>query len=298
VNDLPFSTTEAGIKETRLRIQALDDYPLAATLFSPDAGAERVVVINSAAAVPRKIYYPFARYLARRGFAVMTYDYRGVGESRPDKLRHLDARMRDWAECDAAGALECARTQFPNFSIGVVGHSFGGHALGLAHNNQLVVSAVIIASHAGYWRYCVGFEKYRIYALFNLVLPPMSLAFGYAPLKRFGFGEDLPKGVGGEWSRWCGMKRYFFDDPSLASLGNFAQMRAPLLAIGVDDDLWATPQAIDLLVSGFSGSKVVREQIAPARAGLAKMGHFGWFRPSAGPGVWGRAAEWLGRSRS
>src|SRR6516225_5524008 len=62
---------------------AADGYLLGATLFLPRVGTRHhAVLINSATAVPRKIYRGFAAYLARRGCAVLTYDYRGIGDSR------------------------------------------------------------------------------------------------------------------------------------------------------------------------------------------------------------------------
>ena len=64
-------------------IAARDGYPLAATVFTPEAPARRVVLINSATAVPRRIYRGFASYLAERGLAALAYDYRGVAGSRP-----------------------------------------------------------------------------------------------------------------------------------------------------------------------------------------------------------------------
>ncbi|MGY4296316.1 putative alpha/beta hydrolase [Bradyrhizobium sp. i1.4.4] len=61
---------------------ATDGYPLAGTLFLPRGTKRHAVLINSATAVPRKIYRGFASYLAHRGCAVLTYDYRGIGDSR------------------------------------------------------------------------------------------------------------------------------------------------------------------------------------------------------------------------
>jgi predicted alpha/beta hydrolase len=55
---------------------------LGATLFLPPGAKRHAVLINSATAVPRKIYRPFAGYLAQRGCAVLTYDYLGTGNSR------------------------------------------------------------------------------------------------------------------------------------------------------------------------------------------------------------------------
>src|ERR1700738_2148563 len=61
---------------------AADGYLLGATLFLPRGTKRHAVLINSATAVPRRLYRGFAGYLARRGCAVLTYDYRGTGDSR------------------------------------------------------------------------------------------------------------------------------------------------------------------------------------------------------------------------
>src|SRR5262249_52982075 len=64
-------------------IAARDGYALAATVFTPEGPPRGTVLVNSATAVPRRFYAGFAAYLAERGFACLTYDYRGVGGSRP-----------------------------------------------------------------------------------------------------------------------------------------------------------------------------------------------------------------------
>ena len=65
-----------------ISLPAADGYLLAASLFLPRGAKRHAVLINSATAVPRKIYRGFAGYLAGRGCAVLTYDYRGIGDSR------------------------------------------------------------------------------------------------------------------------------------------------------------------------------------------------------------------------
>src|SRR3954468_15068677 len=65
-----------------ITVPATDRYLLGATLFLPRGTKRHAVLINSATAVPRKIYRGFAGYLAGRGCAVLTYDYRGIGDSR------------------------------------------------------------------------------------------------------------------------------------------------------------------------------------------------------------------------
>src|ERR1700730_10557067 len=68
-----------------VEIPTRDGLRLAASVFEPagpsaDGG---VGVINSATGVPRDYYAPFAAFLASRGFVAVTYDYRGIGDSRP-----------------------------------------------------------------------------------------------------------------------------------------------------------------------------------------------------------------------
>ena len=98
------------------------------------------MLINSATAVPRKIYRGFAGYLARRGCAVLTYDYRGIGDSRqkalvgynqPKSLVGFKASMSDWAALDVTAAVAWMRERYKHLPLTYVGHSFGGQALGL-----------------------------------------------------------------------------------------------------------------------------------------------------------------------
>ena len=75
--------------------EADDGRPLAGTVLEP-ARADGAVVIASATGVPRRIYAGIARHLAEAGLAVLTFDYRGIGDSRQGPLRREPARMQDW----------------------------------------------------------------------------------------------------------------------------------------------------------------------------------------------------------
>lgn len=276
------------------RISARDGFALAATVFTPAEQTPRgTVLINSATAVPRKIYRGFASYLAAHGFAVVTYDYRGTAGSRPASLKGFAARMRDWAALDVAGAIDHVRQLWPQLPLTVVGHSFGGHAVGLVPNNNEITRALLVASQSGYWRHCMGLEKYRVWLLFRLIAPPVVQLAGYAP-GRLGLGEDLPQGVFREWVGWCLKPGYFFDDPSLEAVENFRRFSGPLRAIGLDDDPWATPSAIEALLSHFHGTRPEHIHIRPRDVGARKLGHFGFFRPEHRDTLWREAARWIG----
>src|SRR5260370_30658482 len=73
-----------------ITVPAADGYPLAATLFLPRLAKRHAVLINSATAVPPKLDRGFAGYLAKRAYAVVTYDYRGTGDSRQKAMTGSD----------------------------------------------------------------------------------------------------------------------------------------------------------------------------------------------------------------
>jgi predicted alpha/beta hydrolase len=284
-----------------ITIPAKDGYPLGATLFLPRGVKQRAVLISSATATPRKIYRGFAGYLARRGFAVLTYDYRGIGGSRqksiegynrPKSLAGFKATMSDWAALDAAAAVIWMRQRYRALPLSFVGHSFGGQVFGLLPNNTEVSRALLIASQAAYWRLMSSPERYRVFAALNFVLTPLTLLLGYAP-GRIGLGEDLPKGVFQQWVGWVMSPRYMFTDPALPGLSNFEKYRGAMRAIYLSDDPWATRPAVELLCSGFSAIAPDIVEVAPADVGARKIGHFGFFRPEHRDTLWREAAEWL-----
>ena len=75
-------------------VPAKDGFSLVATVYEPDSNLESAVIINSAIAVPQGFYKDYANHLCEEGHAVLTYDYRGIGDSRPASLKGFQARAR------------------------------------------------------------------------------------------------------------------------------------------------------------------------------------------------------------
>jgi predicted alpha/beta hydrolase len=296
--------TDAGFDDVfadDITIPATDGYSLAATLFLPRGAKRHAVVISSATATPRKIYRGFAGYLAHRGCAVLTYDYRGIGDSRqravegyykPKSLTGFKADMADWATLDITAAVAWMRERYHNLPLGYVGHSFGGQTLGLLANNAEVSRALLVAAQAGYWKLMASPERYRVFGMLNYVGVPLTTALGYAP-GWAGVGMDLPKGVFLQWAKWVNSPRYLFDDKTLAALGNFANYKGAMRALCFSDDPWATRPAVELLCSFYSATKPELVALTPADLGVPKLGHFGFFRPEHRDTLWRGAAEWL-----
>lgn len=76
----------------------------------------------------QRFYRRFAEPTARRGFNVLTLDYRGGGGSGPDALKGLEMSYLNLA----AVVDLLAGESLPLYRVG---HSFGGHAIGLLPNH-------------------------------------------------------------------------------------------------------------------------------------------------------------------
>ena len=84
---------------------AADGYPLSMRLVA--AAEPRIaVLVSSGTGFPKGFYERFARYLADRGAAVLTYDFRGIAGSRPEELKGSTIDYPDWGRLDMPAALD------------------------------------------------------------------------------------------------------------------------------------------------------------------------------------------------
>lgn len=281
----PISSAPSPSRE--VQIPAKDGFPLSATLYGEPS--QRLVVLNSATSVARGFYRSFASALTKAGFRVLTYDYRGVGDSRPSSLRGFQARTRDWGLLDMEGVLAWARHELVPSRIFLVGHSVGGQLAGLLEVKDGIDGMVTLSSQSGYWGLQGGEQKLAVAVHVHLTVPATSHLFGYFPFSRLAQGEDLPKGAALEWARWCRNPDYLRGDSTLP-LERFQDFEAPVLAYSIDDDKWGTAASVDAMMSAYPNLE--RRHIHPKAHGLRGLGHFGYFRPSS-RALWSEAIEWM-----
>ena len=273
-------------------ISARDGYALAATTFAPASPAATWIVVNPATGVPRIYYARFARFLAEQGLAVVTYDYRGIGGSRPARLRGFPARMRDWAQQDAAGVIDWIDARHPGPLV-AVGHSFGGQALGLLPRADRLSAAVVVGAQSGYWRHWPGWRAVGLAALWHVVLPGVSAACGYYPASLLGMGEDMPAGVAQEWARWGRLPGYVTDADGGALRPGYERVAFPIRSYSFSDDTFAPPRAVEALLGFYSGSRVERRALTPQDLGVKAIGHWGFFRERFREPLWHEVADWI-----
>ncbi len=298
-------TTRRG---AALRMQAADGMGLGGQMWR-HAGPSRmrpVVVIAPATSVHSRYYGRFAEYLFEQGFDVLTFDYRGIGLSRPPSLRGFRADWVDWGEKDLDAALRHAEAECPGQPLHVVAHSIGGFAIGLAPANARIRRIVTVGAQYAHWRDYDRAARARMIVKWHLVMPALTALFGYFPARRLGWMEDTPAGVVRDWSRMAARfedsvrPRQFVAGAREADLlvQRFSQVTAPILAIGLDDDPHGTPEAIRRLLAYFTASPWRHWHVMPSDIGAVSIGHFAFFHDRFRETLWPLALAWLREAES
>ncbi len=269
---------------------ARDGFKLGGTLYRPAQPNGGAVLVNAAVGVRQQFYSGFAAFLEERGFTVLTYDYRGIAASRHGHPRDLKARIRDWAQLDAAAALDELARAAPGARLLAVGHSFGGNGLGLVPGNERYAGALFVGVQSGYWRHWSGPGRTGMLLLTHLLLPGICSVLGYVPAQVFGQGEDLPAGVAAEWASWCRNPRY-----AAGAVGDegYTNFKAPIRSYWIADDRYAPRAATQAILKEYSSAPSELVAVHPAQHGGGRIGHFGFFRERFRDSLWREAAAWL-----
>lgn len=271
-----------------------DGRALAATWTEPaQRAAHAVAVVHPAAGVPRGYYRAFAQWLAGRGYAVLTYDYRGIAGSRAAQpMRRERATMRDWAVLDMSAALAAAeaRRGGRGLPLLLVGHSFGGNSLGFARGVERADAILTVASQLGEARLYPGVHRAVTTTFFHAWLPAVVALVGHAPGWSLGGGaQPLPPGVARQWAAWGRRRGWAHADPAMKPHSSFGAIVAPVHLWNVSDDLtYAPPRTVDALAAMYRNAAVQRHTLTPADVGQRRLGHFGVFRREPGARAWER----------
>ncbi|MEM6455155.1 MAG: alpha/beta hydrolase, partial [Acidobacteriota bacterium] len=263
--------------------------------------------LHPATGVPKEVYASFAAWLTREhGAYVQTLDYRGIGGSRPASLRGFVASMQDWGRLDMAAAVDHLIATYPDSPRMVIGHSIGGQLLGLLPRHDQLDAAVLIASSSGYWRKMTTWRMRAFCALLWYVfLPPVVPLLGYGPTRALRQGEDLPRGVVQEWSRWCRHPRYLGGylargdanaDRHAIDPHHYDDVRLPIRSIGFTDDPIANPRTVADLLALYPNASIEDTFHAPADVGLRSIGHVGFFSRRSRATLWPLVGDWLART--
>lgn len=289
-----------------LRLRAADGYEIGAVFYAAlrPRAPRRVAVLHGGAGIPALRYRRFATFLAEWGIPVLTYDYRGIGLSRPPALRGFQATIEDWAEYDAAAAIAWVRERFPRDEILGFSHSIGCLPLGGAPNAAEQTRIVLVGAHTGYYGDYRPLYRLPMAFAWHGLMPALTRFVGYFPADRLGLGEDLPAGMALEWAeRRRPDLRPNGAEPAgerrLRLLGHCAALQCPAIAISISDDAFATVDGTRRLLSYFPRlSSPELLLFTPPDAQVRRIGHFGFFRRAVGTTLWPRLLAQLDPGRT
>lgn len=289
------STAKALFLGNAIEIACQDGVVLGGHLWrSSLAEPHGTVVINPATGVLARYYHHYARFLAEEGFDVLTYDYRGIGLSRPPRLRGCGYRWRDWGQLDFDAAIRFAHVHRRRGSLLVVGHSIGGFLPGLAENAVLVDRMLTVGAQYAWWRDYASTHRWRLFLKWHVMMPIATTLFGYFPGRKLGWLEDLPAGVAHEWSFKRARTELSYPRKTRAAvLNRFAAFCAPILAVIASDDELGTMAAVRRSLSYYGGATKIEILLSPGDLGVESIGHFSLFNARHADGFWRDTIRWL-----
>ncbi|MBW7676583.1 alpha/beta hydrolase family protein [Chryseobacterium chendengshani] len=262
----------------KLLLQTFDENQIVAHLFKPEKSNHKLLLINSATGVKQQIYFSFAQFLASKGFTVLTYDYRGIGLSKPQKMRNYKASMRIWGTRDYKALTLYIIQNFPAHQKFCLGHSVGALILGMNKDSFIFNEFLFVGTQNAF----IGNLKWRtkIEALlgFGIVQPLFTELFGYFPANWFSLGESLPKNCAYDW-RTLILNRKSTNKLLLKTDDFSKDLNQKVFVIQAEDDVWLTEKGIkSLLNETYPNLKPTYRLIKTSESAKGEIGHVNFFR--------------------
>lgn len=276
-----------------IAIKCADGFQLSGTLYEPEQ-LKAAVMIAPATGIKKTFYHSFAGHLSANGYGVISFDNRGIGDSRSGPVRESDASLVAWGQMDMTAVLETLKKTFPETTYHLIGHSAGGQLAGLMENAQDLTSMFNVSCSSGSLKNMDYPFKLQAEFFMNVFIPFSNLLFGHAKSQWVGMGEPLPRVVAAQWREWCNgsgyvqealgktIHRHHFDNLSIPSQWLYA----------ADDDI-ANQKNVQEMVGVYKAIKAELITLHPEELGYKDIGHMKFFS-SRRKELWKFALNWLG----
>ncbi|MBN7825414.1 alpha/beta hydrolase family protein [Bowmanella dokdonensis] len=273
------------IEPRQVQLKCEDGVVVQGTLFSPAQAAKASVLLLPGVGISQPLYRPFARYLAHRGYQVLTLDYRGIGQSFLADLKPSQASLSAWAKMDAVAGFHYLQSLDGQAPL-IFAHSFGGQALCVADALGSARGVVMVASQSGYWRHWQGLGRLKLWFFWHLYLPFISRLGSYTPSTLL-FKGRLPAGVASEWAKW-GRHPHYLKGYQHSVTDQLLNTEVPIIAYAFSDDDFAPPDAAKALWQWFPQRCLQSHVLTPDELSVPRIGHFSAFNPSFENSLWRR----------
>lgn len=262
----------------KLILTTKDSFSIAAHLFLPDKSNHRLLLINSATGVKQQVYFSFARYFSEQGFTVLTYDYRGIGLSKPENMKGFNASMRIWGSVDYKALTDYVQLNFNDFQKYCLGHSVGALILGMNEHSQIFDEFVFVGTQNAFVGHLKLRTKIEAYLGFGLVQPLTTILLGYFPAHWFGLGESLPKNCAYDWRTLILNRKS--TNRLLDKTDDYSKkLTQKVFVIRAEDDVWLTEKGVkSLLNDTYPNLKPKYRLVETSESEKKEIGHVNFFR--------------------
>ncbi|MDH5032007.1 alpha/beta hydrolase family protein [Chryseobacterium cucumeris] len=262
----------------KLILTTEDHINLVAHLFKPERDNGKLLLINSATGVKQQVYFSFASYFREQGFTVITYDYRGIGLSKPKNMRGFQGSMRLWGSKDYKTITQYIKSAFKEYKKYCLGHSVGALILGMNEDSNIFEEFVFVGTQNAFVGNLKGRTKVEAYLGFGIAQPLTTSLLGYFPAHWFGLGESLPKNCAYDWRTLILNKKS--TNKLLEKIDDFSKnLTQKVFVIRAEDDIWLTEKGVlSLLNNTYSNLKPTYRLIAASESDKNEIGHINFFR--------------------
>ncbi|WP_292010187.1 alpha/beta fold hydrolase [Chryseobacterium sp.] len=255
-----------------------DQTEIATHLFLPERSNHKLLLINSATGVKQQIYFSFAQYLSEKGYTVITYDYRGIGLSKPSKMKNFKASMRIWGSEDYKTLTDYIKRKFPDYHKYCLGHSVGALILGMNPDSDIFEEFVFVGTQNAFVGHLKWRTKVEAYLGFGVAQPLTTQLLGYFPAHWFGLGESLPKNCAYDWRTLILNKKS--TNRLLEKIDDYSKdLNQKVFVIRAEDDGWLTDKGVkSLLGDTYPNLKPTYRLVKTNESEKGEIGHVNFFR--------------------
>jgi predicted alpha/beta hydrolase len=263
-------------------ISCKDGYQLAAQFYPAQENSKPFpILICPATGITKNFYHAFAEWLNQQGYHVLSFDFRGIGESLHGKLKDSTASIGEWGVYDIPAAVEALLNRTQAEQVIIVGHSAGGQLLGINSNYHKVAKVLAIAGSTGHVKGLKGKTKILAPVMFKVIFPVSSFFKGYGATQFIGMGENLPKHVARQWAEFCSKPGYVKNAIGKTIFEDYHQdIQCPITSFWASDDEIATHANVKDLLSLYPNAKTKLIELNPQQLGHKYIGHMLMFKKS------------------
>ncbi len=265
-----------------INITCKDGYNLSARFYQTANKNEHLpILICPATGITKTFYHNFAEWLVAQGYNVLSFDFRGIGDSLHGALKDSEASIQDWGLLDTPAAIETLLAKTQAEQVILLGHSAGGQLLGITPNFEKIAKVIAVSGSTGHVKGLKGRTKRMAPVMFNLVFPISTLFKGYGATQMLGMGENLPKNVAKQWALFCSKPGYVMNAMGKTIFeDHHAEIQCPITVFWSSDDEIATEANVKDLLRLYPNAKTHMHELVPTELGHKQIGHMMMFKKS------------------